>query len=398
MADLEHIAELRKGARSWNKWRGERPALRPDFAGAGLPELDLYFGAELSHADFSGVDLTSANLEGANLSHANLRHANLSGASLRKTRLYYADLGCAYLSGASLLRAYADHTSFRKANLSGANLDISTCVEADFHGALIKDVSFCDMTPVALHYFGGSVVNLVDAQGLDMLHPESVDFLREFIPGVFRFVHYMNMRPVMVVTEVDSLDNGHVPIPIGDPTVHRLEPIPYDRKAVDEMLLRLQLFEQIYTRDESANLVAAIRTVNSELIQYLKRHPTDLRRLNWRTFEELIAELLRNFGWFVELTEPTKDNGYDIFGIHRDVSGISHTWIIECKCWAESRKVGVEIARSLYTVKNELKVGGALLATTSDFTRGVEAFKASRYDFELKNYEGILAWLDAYRK
>lgn len=398
MANTEHIAELRKGAQSWKKWRGERPELRLDFTGAILPELDLHFEAELSHADFSGADLTSANLEGVNLSQANLRSANLCGASLRKTRLYDADLECANLSGANLFRAKADRTSFRKANLSGANLDIATCVEADFHGAIIKDISLCDMNPVALHYGGGSVVNLVDARGLDKLHPESVDFLRRFIPGVFEFVHYMNMRPVMVLTKVDSLDSGHVSVPNDKPIVHRLEPISYDRKAVDKMLLRLQLFQQVYIRDDSVNLVAAIRTVNSELVKYLKKHPTDLRRLNWRTFEKLIAELLHNFGWFVELTEPTKDNGYDILGIHRDVSGISHTWIIECKCWAETRKVGVEIARSLYTVKNELKVGGALLATTSDFTRGVEAFKASRYDFELKNYEGILAWLSAYKK
>ena len=38
-----------------------------------------------------------------------------------------------------------------------------------------------------------------------------------------------------------------------------------------------------------------------------------------------------------------------------------------------------------------------MLATTSHFTRGVMEYKASRYDLELKDDEGILEWINAYR-
>ncbi|WPD23102.1 MAG: restriction endonuclease [Candidatus Electrothrix scaldis] len=68
----------------------------------------------------------------------------------------------------------------------------------------------------------------------------------------------------------------------------------------------------------------------------------------------------------------------------------------ECKRHAKHRKVGVDIVRALYGVKHDLRVGNALLATTSNFTKGVYDFKASRYDLELRDFEGILKWLNEY--
>lgn len=38
-----------------------------------------------------------------------------------------------------------------------------------------------------------------------------------------------------------------------------------------------------------------------------------------------------------------------------------------------------------------------MIATTSRFTKGVLDFKASGYDLELRDYEGILEWINAYR-
>ena len=97
------------------------------------------------------------------------------------------------------------------------------------------------------------------------------------------------------------------------------------------------------------------------------------------------------------ITPEIKDGGYDVFGISKDVSGEKTSWIIECKKYKRENKVGVAIARALYGVKVELKVANAVLATTSHFTRGVRDFKASRYDFSLRDYEGVLEWINAYR-
>jgi restriction system protein len=85
-----------------------------------------------------------------------------------------------------------------------------------------------------------------------------------------------------------------------------------------------------------------------------------------------------------------------MYAISKDVSGLSSHWIIECKKWATKNKVEVDIVRALYGVKSNLRVGNALLATTSHFTRGAKQFKTSRYDLELKDCEDVLGWISKY--
>lgn len=51
---------------------------------------------------------------------------------------------------------------------------------------------------------------------------------------------------------------------------------------------------------------------NNRLIESLKKQPVNLRKITPREFEELLADLLRDMGWEVELTEQTRDGGADI--------------------------------------------------------------------------------------
>ena len=64
---------------------------------------------------------------------------------------------------------------------------------------------------------------------------------------------------------------------------------------------------------------------------------------------------------------------------------------------ASTMKHWHSIVRALFGVKTNMTVAGGMLATTSYFTRGAKEFKASRYDLELKDYEGILEWINEYR-
>ena len=117
-----------------------------------------------------------------------------------------------------------------------------------------------------------------------------------------------------------------------------------------------------------------------------------------RQFEELIAEILAGSGWEVQLTPPSKDGGCDILAISKDLeTGLKSSWIIECKKYSAERKVGVGIARALYGTKLRLDVSNALLATTSFFTKGVRELSGSKYLLELRDYEGVLEWINEYR-
>lgn len=149
--------------------------------------------------------------------------------------------------------------------------------------------------------------------------------------------------------------------------------------------------------DPPGDLATVVRIITSRLIEYVRASPRELYNIRPRQFEEIIAEILASYGWDVELTPPTKDGGYDLFAISRDISGVKTSWIVECKKYKPENKVGVEVVRSLFGVKHDLRVANAMIATTSHFTRGVKDFKESHYDLDLRDYEGILDWINDYR-
>jgi uncharacterized protein YjbI with pentapeptide repeats len=101
MPNDEHVAVLKRGAATWNAWRGEQKET-PELSGAGLRGLDLS-GFDLSRVDLRGADLRGTNLSGANLSRAHLERSNffkalLDGADLAGAFLYEAQFpNCAQL-------------------------------------------------------------------------------------------------------------------------------------------------------------------------------------------------------------------------------------------------------------------------------------------------------------
>ncbi len=145
-------------------------------------------------------------------------------------------------------------------------------------------------------------------------------------------------------------------------------------------------------------LVVAAQTISRELIKYLANNPDAMYELRPRQFEELIAEILAQYGWEIDLTPATHDGGYDLFAIQKSNAGVRTSWIVECKKYRRDRKVGVDVVRALYGVRNtSMPAGMIMLATTSDFSRDVRAMKESRYDLELRDQKDILSWLNDYK-
>lgn len=94
MANAEHIAKLEQGICTWNRWRKESPATRPDLSWALLRELDCrglnlsrtdLFRADLSGSNFAEADFTEAILRGAILIRTNLSDANFTETELLET-------------------------------------------------------------------------------------------------------------------------------------------------------------------------------------------------------------------------------------------------------------------------------------------------------------------------
>lgn len=164
MGKQEHLAILRLGAITWNRWRWAHPAIRPDLSYANLQQADLrradLGSVILAHADLTGADLTNANLREADLSLAKLRgaklhHAVLAGADLGHVDLHQADLTKAVLSSADL-----SGVDLRQTNLTGANLFSAKLIGTNISGA--------DLTVIRRHSLIGADLGGADCQQVNL--------------------------------------------------------------------------------------------------------------------------------------------------------------------------------------------------------------------------------------
>lgn len=137
--------------------------------------------------------------------------------------------------------------------------------------------------------------------------------------------------------------------------------------------------------------------VNDQLIAHFLKHPTHLRSMDSRHFEELIAELFDGFGYAVELTKSTRDGGRDVIAIgNRKIA--ESKYLIECKRYAETNKVGIQPVRSLHGVVVDERATKGIIVTTSSFTTPAEEFlQRNKWTLEGRDFEGVLEWLRMYQ-
>jgi HJR/Mrr/RecB family endonuclease len=141
-----------------------------------------------------------------------------------------------------------------------------------------------------------------------------------------------------------------------------------------------------------------LATINQELVTYLAKHPKSLYTLEPRRFEELVAELFRDFGYEVLLTPQSKDGGVDIRAVRKDSVG-TFLYLIECKRYRQERPVAVDLVRSLYGVVQAERATCGILATTSRFTKEAHEFaKRSQFQLSLRDYSHVTEWLQEYLK
>ena len=140
-----------------------------------------------------------------------------------------------------------------------------------------------------------------------------------------------------------------------------------------------------------------IITANEALVQQLQKQPTDLYALSPRKFEELLAELLTDMGWEVELTQQTRDGGKDILAyLNTDLGRM--LCLVEAKHYRKDRKIGVDLVRTLYGTLCDAQANSAMLITTSSFTSGAQEFQQRHeYQLGLRDYADVVNWIMKYK-
>jgi len=395
---MENVEALKRGPKYFKEWANNNKHFNDilNFSNSDLKGLNLYdlyakdnsfYIIDLSGANFENSDLSNARLELCDFSNANFNNAILNNASFRKSKCINTSFQKCELKGSSFFKAKLDGCDFSFSDLESSNFEIKSGKDINLFESKINNISLASLFDDDLSYFA-----LCLAKNLDKVHLDSQNFVQNFVTEAFSILHLPEIEVHKTVTDADG-------VVIFDGIVNEQIRSQYNPEYFDKVLNRIKLLNGFYFGSKLTNEIITISNIlNTELISYLKSNPKHIYNIHWRVFEELIAEILKSFGWHIELTSKTKDGGYDIFGICKDISGLKHNWLIECKKWGEQNLVGIDVVRALYGVKTDLKVGNALLATTSFFTQGVNEFKASHYDFQTVDFNGIVEWLNLYKK
>ena len=111
-----------------------------------------------------------------------------------------------------------------------------------------------------------------------------------------------------------------------------------------------------------------ITDINEDVKKYFMNYPEKLHQLFLRKFEVLIASIMQDLGFNVELTKATRDRGKDIIAtINNEIT--SFLIFIECKKYSSDNKIGVEIIRNVSGVHYLRMPSKSILVTTSFFTK-----------------------------
>jgi hypothetical protein len=183
--------------------------------------------------------------------------------------------------------------------------------------------------------------------------------------------------------------------PAVGPTLH-LDPNTAIRAFLDEAARSTGRKQVIFREKQPEQLVEVVPSlvdVNDELVRYLAAHPEFLFKLTSRRFEELIATLLEDHGFDVELTPATRDRGKDILAwIQNSITSL--LVFVECKRYRPDRPVGVGVIRSVVGTQRIYQANKSLVVTTSYFSRPArEEQRLVERQLDLKDYNDVVAWL-----
>ena len=143
-----------------------------------------------------------------------------------------------------------------------------------------------------------------------------------------------------------------------------------------------------------------LERASCELRHWLAKHPNDVDRVHHRTFEAIIAEMIRDSGWTVALTQRTRDGGYDILCLQRDVNGTSVKMVVETKLYDIRRSVGLATVDRLVGAASRDEAQIALVVTNSNFSGDVWKRWEHRVgrDLSLVDREELMRWLSDSRE
>jgi HJR/Mrr/RecB family endonuclease len=188
---------------------------------------------------------------------------------------------------------------------------------------------------------------------------------------------------------------------VGDKSPRSLMERYYAESNLNEWLSKQSgkaelLYKDTRSEESEQKTEHDILIVDDELIRFFSKYPERMYQLEPRKFEELVAGILKDLGYDVELTAKSADGGIDIFATQKAEVG-EVLLIVDCKRYSPTKHVGVEIVRAMYGIGERLRATMSMIATTSFFTRPAIEFQRSvKHRLSLKDHNDLHAWLGSY--
>lgn len=239
-----------------------------------------------------------------------------------------------------------------------------------------------------------STASLGDPKGLALqrmlgAHAESIELDKR---GRFRISEQSRRlvgisRDAMLVGRLDRFEIWNPKQFAGE-----TEEKPFDALKDDWM-------ESLYThkgKELPASTQCLIVGIREEIKKFFSKHPEKLHKVSPRFFEQLVAEILKDMGFDVELTKATRDGGVDIYAYLRHEVG-SFLTLVECKKLHPEHPVGIEVVQRLYGIQQTKQANKSMIVTTSFFSAPAKK-EAELHSglLELKDYGDLKNWLKHY--
>jgi len=148
----------------------------------------------------------------------------------------------------------------------------------------------------------------------------------------------------------------------------------------------------------SDDLITTVKLINAEFIIWMKSNSDKSNAIHADAFEQLTGEVLTSHGFNIQFTGRIKNRSADLMAIQKSDHSDDIKYLVECKRYGETKKVGLDILNAVVGASFRAKTSYAMLVTTSSFTSNVIEAHAKLEDFRLDLHNGtqVMEWLADY--
>jgi restriction endonuclease Mrr len=221
-----------------------------------------------------------------------------------------------------------------------------------------------------------------------------------FLEGVRHEIEQLKREEEAVYNEWWDLHRDEIRLNVLAQTPDEFEELDQTRRLLRQTHERMGILSTVYRElerlkqeEERAKVPVIIRACNSELMQWLAKHPEDLYQVHPGTFEHIVARLFEDEGYEVEILGAWNqaDGGVDLIAVRQISRDVNIRLAIQCKRHRRDSKVSAEPIRALAGVLGIFRAHAGVFVTTSYFTRAAEEeTRQHLWRISLRDYDRIV--------